>query len=128
MLLLAPDPIAGVNGHDHEELAGLDGTGPSDLHRHDGRDALERADGRPLGEGHQPAEPDAVVGVLVGSESEVSGGSYDEAAPASVTNTTAGESVVFWMKTMNLVNTGSYKGSVVPGTYRGKELWLQRLK
>ena len=44
----------------------------------------------------------------------------------SVHEVQAGESVFFWLKTMTFVNANSYPGSVLPGIYRGKEIWLHR--
>jgi len=66
---------------------------------------------------------------LQGSESETSGQSGDEATPACVYASNPGEFAIFWLKTMSLSATGTYKGTASPGgTYRGKEIWLQRLR
>ncbi len=66
--------------------------------------------------------------VFLDSESEVSGGSGDESCPTVVLNSTAGETAVLWLKTMSLSTAGAYADSVVNGTYRGNELWIQRFR
>jgi hypothetical protein len=66
--------------------------------------------------------------VLLGSETEASSGSTDEAIPVTVSSDTAGESVVLWLKTMSFASVNLYAGSMFQGIYRGKEFWLVRYR
>jgi hypothetical protein len=64
---------------------------------------------------------------LLGVENEVSSGGGDEATSASVLSGQAGQSVVFWLKTMTFANgVNVYPGSSLSGLYRGKQFWMQR--
>ena len=63
-----------------------------------------------------------------GPESEASGAGGDEGTPVVVPSAKAGECALFWLKTLTLSNAGSYTGSVVNGTYRGKEIWIRRYR
>jgi len=65
---------------------------------------------------------------LLGVEKEASTSSGDEATPVAVYSGQAGESVLFWLKTMSFVSVNSYPGSALAGIYRGKELWFERFK
>jgi len=66
--------------------------------------------------------------VLVGREIETSSGSGDEAMPATAWSGTTGESVVLWMKTLSFAPVNGFPGSVLPGTYRGREFWMVRYR
>jgi hypothetical protein len=69
--------------------------------------------------------------VAQGKEIELSGGSGDEGGVSAHLATGTGEVMVFWYRTLYLLqDLGGYPGTVVPanGTVRGGEVWMRRFR
>jgi hypothetical protein len=65
--------------------------------------------------------------VLLGPGFEVSSGSGDEAAGTAVVSGALGETVVLWLRRLSTSAVTTHQGTVLPPTWRGSEIWFQRL-